>query len=127
MRILLDTHTFLWWLADDERLGPAARAMIADPDNEILVSHVSLWEIAIKIGIGKLRIDIGEAVAAIEGRGLQQLGLAPAHLTTLAALERQHRDPFDHMLVAQAIVEGAGLMTEDSHLPHYPINCLRCR
>ena len=121
MKILLDTHALLWWLADDARLGPSARGLIEDPDNTVLVSHVSLWEIAIKIGIGKLRVDIDQAMTAIRERGLDQLGLEPAHLTTLAVLTRHHRDPFDHMLIAQAIVEGATLMTEDERIGDYPV------
>ena len=126
MKLLLDTHALLWWLADDARLGPKARTRIEDRDNEVLVSHVSLWEIAIKIGIGKLRLDISEALAAIRERGLDELGLKPPHLTTLAALERHHRDPFDHMLIAQAIVEGATLMSDDGRLGDYPVAVLGC-
>ncbi|MFN3944338.1 MAG: type II toxin-antitoxin system VapC family toxin [Allosphingosinicella sp.] len=126
MKLLLDTHALLWWLADDARLGPAARRHIGDAGNRVLVSHVSLWETAIKIGIGKLRLDIGAALAAIRERGLEELGLEPAHLTTLAALERHHRDPFDHMLIAQAIVEGATLMSEDARMGEYPVAVLRC-
>lgn len=126
MRLLLDTHALLWWLADDARLGPSARARIEEAGNTILVSQVSLWEIAIKIGIGKLRVDISEALAAIRERGLDELGLKPPHLTTLAALERHHRDPFDHMLIAQAIAEGATLMTEDGRIGDYPVATTRC-
>ncbi|HEX8526384.1 type II toxin-antitoxin system VapC family toxin [Allosphingosinicella sp.] len=126
MKLLLDTHALLWWLADDARLGPKSRTRIGDRDNEVLVSHVSLWEIAIKIGIGKLRLDIGEALAAIRDRGLDQLSLAPSHLVALAALERHHRDPFDHMLVAQAIVEGATLMSDDGRMGDYPVAVLGC-
>ncbi|MEA3034052.1 MAG: hypothetical protein QOH86_2068 [Sphingomonadales bacterium] len=126
MKLLLDTHALLWWLADDARLGADARARIEDEGNTILVSQVSLWEIAIKIGIGKLRVDIGEALTAIHDRGLEELGLRPAHLTTLAALERHHRDPFDHMLIAQAIVEGATLMTEDRRMGDYPVAVIAC-
>lgn len=126
MKLLLDTHALLWWLADDARLGPKARARIEDPDNSILVSQVSLWEIAIKIGIGKLRVDVGEVLTAIRERGLDELGFKPPHLTTLAALERHHRDPFDHMLIAQAIAEGATLMSEDSRMEDYPLATMRC-
>lgn len=123
MKLLLDTHALLWWLADDARLGPEARARIEDAANTVIVSHVSLWEIAIKIGIGKLRVDIGDVLTAIRERGLDELGLQPPHLTTLAALERHHRDPFDHMLIAQAIVEGATLMSEDERMPFRPKIC----
>ena len=126
MKLLLDTHALLWWLADDARLGSKVRARIEDPGNAVLVSQVSLWEIGIKIGIGKLRVDVSEAWAAIHERGLDELGLKPPHLTTLAALERHHRDPFDHMLIAQAIVEGATLVTDDSRIGDYPAATMRC-
>ncbi len=126
MKLLLDTHALLWWLADDAQLGPKARGLIADPGNTILVSHASLWEIAIKVGIGKLQVDIDQAVAAIHARGLDELGLEPAHLSTLAALERHHRDPFDHMLIAQAIVEGATLMSDDGRMADYPVALVGC-
>ena len=126
MKLLLDTHALLWWLADDARLGQTARNRIEDAANMVLVSQISLWEIAIKIGIGKLRVDMGEVLTAIRERGLDELGLKPPHLTTLAALERHHRDPFDHMLVAQAVVEGATLMTEDRRMGDYPVACIGC-
>jgi len=126
LKILLDTHALLWWLGDDQRLGPERRGLIEDPGHAVLVSHVSRWEIAIKVGIGKLRVDIDQAITAIRERGLDQLGLAPAHLPTLAALTRHHRDPFDHMLVAQAIVEGATLMTEDERIGDYPVRTVPC-
>lgn len=126
MKLLLDTHALLWWLVDDAQLGPKARGLIADPGNTILVSHVSLWEIAIKVGIGKLQVDIDQVVAAIHERGLDELGLEPAHLSTLAALARHHRDPFDHMLIAQAIVEGATLMSNDGRMADYPVALVGC-
>lgn len=126
MKLLLDTHALLWWLADDARLGRRARGLIEDAGNTILVSQASFWEIAIKIGIGKLRADIGEVLTAIRERGLDELGLEPSHLTTLAALERRHRDPFDHMLIAQAIVEGATLMSEDRRMREYPVAVVGC-
>lgn len=126
MKLLLDTHALLWWLADDVQLGSKARGLIADPGNTILVSNVSLWEIAIKVGIGKLQVDIDQVVAAIRARGLDEFGLEPAHLLTLAALERHHRDPFDHMLIAQAIVEGATLMSDDARMAAYPVALVGC-
>ena len=126
MKILLDTHALLWWLADDARVGQKARKLIENRDNSVIVSHISLWEIAIKIGIGKLRVDIDEALTAIRERGLDELALRPPHLTTLAALKRHHRDPFDHMLIAQAIVEGATLMSADRRMADYPLAVVGC-
>jgi PIN domain nuclease of toxin-antitoxin system len=103
MKVLLDTHALLWWLADDDRLGPRARALIADPGNDILVSAALLWEIVVKRRVGKLEAEIGEVVAACERDGFFLLPIALAHLQTLAALPVHHRDPFDHLLIAQAI------------------------
>jgi PIN domain nuclease of toxin-antitoxin system len=126
LKLLLDTRALLWWLADDPRLGAGGRERIEDAGNAVLVSDASLWEIAIKVGIGKLRIDIGEALAAIRERGLDTLRLEPPHLTTLAALERRHRDPFDHILIAQAIAEGATLMSNDARMRDYPVAVVGC-
>lgn len=127
MKLLLDTHALLWWLADDPRLGAAARSAIADPSRTVLVSDATLFEIAVKIGIGKLRIDIAAMMAAIGERGLDRLGIAQPHLEVLAGLARHHRHPFDHMLIAQAIAEGATLMTADSAFAAYPVTLAACR
>jgi len=127
VKLLLDTHALLWWLGDDPRLGKGGRALIEDAANEVLVSHASLWEIAIKIGIGKLRLDVMEMAAAIDARGLTRLGLADPHLAVLASLERRHGDPFDHMLIAQAIAEGATLMTDDAQIRGYTVRTVTCR
>ena len=75
MRLLLDTHALLWWLGDDGQLGPAARELIAEPANDVLVSAASLWEIAVKVRIGKLRAEVGEIAEAV-GRVLDEPGLA---------------------------------------------------
>lgn len=86
MKLLLDTHALLWLLADDARLGQQARGRIADPDNVVLVSAVSLWEIVVKVRVGKLVADIGEIVAAIERQGFATLPIEPKHLEALASL-----------------------------------------
>ena len=127
MKILLDTHTLLWWLGNDPRLGPNARQSLRTVSNEIWVSHVSLWEIAIKISIGKLRADPVLATAAVKDRGWNLLEMRVEHLSAMIQLDHHHRDPFDRMLVAQAICEGAILMTEDNKLSVYPVSRLSCR
>lgn len=128
MRLLLDTHALLWWLEGDARLGPAACALIGDPATEALVSVVSLWEIVVKLRVGKLRADIGEIEAAVDRDGFARLGLERTHRAVLADLPRlpDHRDPFDHLLVAQAIAESATLMTEDRNARRYPVDVLCC-
>jgi PIN domain nuclease of toxin-antitoxin system len=126
MRLLLDTHTLLWWLSDDDRLGPKPREMIADPANDVLASLVSLWEIVVKMRVGKLQADIDEISAAIDQQGFVLLGISRPHLLTLAKLPMHHRDPFDHLLIAQAISEGATFVSDDRNAPKYPVDLVAC-
>lgn len=126
MRVLLDTHALLWWLDDDARLGQVARAHLAEPGNDILVSVVSLWEIVIKVRIGKLEADIVDIQRAMDRDGLARLAITPSHLVELARLPIHHRDPFDHLLVAQARCEGAVMISDDRAIPLYPIKVLAC-
>ena len=126
MKLLLDTHALLWWLSDDGRLGRGARALVADPGNDILVSVVSLWEIVVKLRVGKLQADIGAVERAIVRDGFRRLAITPAHLAVLADLPLHHRDPFDHLLVAQALDEDALLVSDDRNMPLYPVRLMRC-
>lgn len=126
MKFLLDTHALLWWLADDDRLGTRARALIEDPTNDVLVSVASFWEIVVKVRVGKLEAEIEEVAATVEQNGFALLGISVAHLATLTALPARHRDPFDHLLLAQAMVEDAAFVSEDRHVPHYPARFVRC-
>ena len=126
MKLLLDTHALLWWLDDDDRLGPPARALIEDPANDVLISVASLWEIVVKVRLGKLEADIAEVAAAVEQDGFALLDLGVAHLVALAALPARHRDPFDHLLIAQAVAEDATFLPDDRHVPDYPVRLVRC-
>jgi PIN domain nuclease of toxin-antitoxin system len=128
LKLLLDTHALLWWLADDARLGDQARDLIADPGHDVLISTVSLWEIVVKIRVGKLQADIDEISAAIERQGFTLLGISPVHLSTLSGLplHPDHRDPFDHLLVAQAITEAATLVSADRNMPRYSVPLVSC-
>ena len=121
MKLLLDTHMLLWWLADDARLGPEARELIADPANDVLVSAVSLWEIVVKARIGKLEADIGAILAAVSANGFTRLGVEDAHLRALRDVPRHHRDPFDHLLIAQAMAEGAAFCSADAWVGRYGV------
>lgn len=125
MRLLLDTHILLWWLTDDPKLGAAAREAIADPANDVAVSVASLWEIVVKARIGKIEADIETIEAAIDDQGFERLGVARAHLTTLAGLPTHHRDPFDHLLIAQAIADDLLFVSDDRHVPLYPVQHMR--
>jgi PIN domain nuclease of toxin-antitoxin system len=126
VKLLLDTHALLWWLSDDPKLGDATRDLIADPANDILVSVVSLWEILVKVRAGKLVANIEEILAEMQAQGFAVLQIAPAHLVALAGLPMHHRDPFDHLLIAQAVAEGATFLSEDGFTPRYPVQHLAC-
>ena len=126
MKFLLDTHALLWWLADDDQLGSRAREVVADPANDILVSMVSLWEIVVKVRVGKLQADIGEIIDAVQREGFTVLNVGMAHLVTLAGLPMHHRDPFDHLLIAQAMTEDATFVSEDRNAARYPVRMVTC-
>lgn len=126
MRLLLDTNALLWWQSDDPKLGPEARDLIADPSNDILISDVSLWEIVVKVRVGKLEADIGEIVADLDPAGFARLGIGLAHLERLASLPIHHRDPFDHLLIAQAISEDVPFISGDRRLAAYPVRMIHC-
>ena len=120
MRLLLDTHVLLWWRADAPHLSPRARGEISDPANEIFVSTASFWEIVIKRSLGKLRFpDDLEAMMREESFGMMHISYQ--HLRRLEALRGLHRDPFDRMLVAQALTEGMPLVSNDPALPPYGV------
>ena len=114
--LLLDTHVLAWWLLDSPRLGVAARAAIADPDHQVLVSTVSVWEMAQKHGRGRWP-EVGPGLATIEADlarlGFRVLPLTLAHALAAVGLDWAHRDPFDRMLAAQALAERATLVTAD--------------
>lgn len=126
MKFLLDTRALLWWLADDDQLGGAAREVVADPANNILISMVSLWEIVVKLRIGKLQAEIEEIIDAVQREGFTVLDVGMAHLVTLAGLPMHHRDPFDHLLIAQAMTEDATFMSEDRNAARYPVRMVTC-
>ena len=118
MRILLDTHIYLWWLEDSPLLSKAARKVI-DGAVSVYVSSASLWEAMIKISLGKLEADPAELVAGIRASGFIPLPITPEHTLTLARLAHHHKDPFDRMLLCQAITEPLRLVTADSLLQSY--------
>ena len=122
MRLLLDTHILLWGAVEPGRLSRSVSGLIENPDNEILFSAVSLWEIAIKTGRGRgdFRIDAGLIRRQLVDNGYAELPVTGAHAAALPALPRLHKDPLDRMLVAQAVVEGVTLLTSDPAVARYP-------
>lgn len=120
MNILLDTHAFLWWDANDPNLQPTLRAAIASLENRVFVSAVTVWEIAIKRASGKLSFS-GSAVRALEQHGFQPLPITVEHAEWAGQLPQLHRDPFDRLLVAQAQLEGLVLITVDDQILRYQV------
>ncbi|MDP3842799.1 MAG: type II toxin-antitoxin system VapC family toxin [Oxalobacteraceae bacterium] len=118
MRILLDTHIYLWWLQDHPKLSALARDKIISA-TEVYVSSASIWEASIKIGIGKLEADIAALVAQIAENGFLELPVYARHAMQLTRLPEFHRDPFDRMLVAQAMCEPLRLLTADAQVARY--------
>lgn len=126
-RLLLDTHAFLWFAFADERLSRSACEAIEDPSVVKMLSVASLWEIAIKLSLGKL--ELGTSLDRffhdeVEGREIEVLAISNAHLLRVAGLPFHHRDPFDRLLVAQALVEGLAIATSDAGLAAYGISRL---
>ena len=124
MRLLLDTHAFLWWIFDDPRLSSTARALIADPSAEILFSVVSAWEIAIKARTGRLDLPPGLPAFIhdqIRRNRFTVLPIGLRHALQVHALPDHHRDPFDRLLVAQSQVEEAPLLSTDTQIAAYDV------
>ena len=122
MNLLIDTCTLLWWVNGDA-LSSAASQAIGDPDNRVLVSAASIWEIGIKTSLGKLTIR-GDFDAVVD-EDFEPLPITFAHARRAAQLPRHHRDPFDRMLVAQAQSEGLTLATRDRRIGSYDVTLLR--
>ena len=118
MQVLLDTHIFYWTLYEHARQPALATKLITEADS-VYVSAASVWELAIKVRIGKLRADIDEVIASIEPAGFVELPVASRHSAQVAKLPLHHTDPFDRMLIAQAICEPLYLLTVDSQLSVY--------
>ncbi len=119
MRILLDTYVMLWCVSADGRLDRSAAALIRDPDNEVFFSAASVWELAIKRALGKIRVDLGALMRTLHEDGFSELPVLARHAAEVAALPRHHGDPFDHLLVAQSRVESLQLFTSDKMLARY--------
>jgi PIN domain nuclease of toxin-antitoxin system len=122
VRLLLDTHVLLWWLADDRKLAKPAREIIANPNNEVHVSSASVWEAAIKAALGRLEIELDDLEDAIVQNGFRQLPIGFRHALTAGQLPSVHRDPFDRMLVAQASVEELRVVSHDRVFERYGLS-----
>ncbi len=123
MRLLLDTHIVLWALADSPRLSKKARELLTDPENECWVSSASVWEIAIKVVLGKypLGVPLAALEEAIEEAGFRSLDVSTRHATAIERVDAPLRDPFDRLLLAQCEVETLRLLTADKTLGRLPV------
>lgn len=118
MRLLLDTQIYLWYLADSRKLSTKARTAVASADG-VFVSAASIWEAAVKAALGKLDVAADDLVAGIGGSGFVELPVSARHAARVSELPHHHRDPFDRLLVAQAIHEPLHLLTADAKLGKY--------
>ncbi len=123
MRLLLDTHAYLWWLSDDPKLSAEARDGMADPAAIVYVSAASVWEISIKVQLGKLDFE-GDPVKEIWSNGFVELPMTAQHADTAGRLQRHHDDPFDRMLIAQARLENLILVSRDKAFGDYAVRLL---
>jgi PIN domain nuclease of toxin-antitoxin system len=122
VRLLLDTHILLWWLKDPEKIAAEARAAIRDPRNTVYYSAASIWEMAIKSSLGKLpRLKRTEVESALEADAILALPISLSHVWRVPSLPRHHTDPFDRLLVAQALEDSLILVTRDEKLAPYPV------
>ena len=124
MRLLLDTHVVLWWLNDGLQLNQKVRGLIASRSAELFVSVATPWEVAIKHRLGKLSESGAKLMTELDAQGLPLLAIKAAHLAALETLPQHHRDPFDHLILAQAKADGLTLVTADRLLERYGVPCI---
>jgi PIN domain nuclease of toxin-antitoxin system len=125
-QVLLDTHTAIWFFNGSPNLSETAKQVILNQNKRINVSVVSVWELVIKISVGKLQFAGGAAgfVKLIDSNGFQLLNITPEHLLELERLPLHHRDPFDRILIAAAISEKMEFVTDDRNIPQYSLQCV---
>ena len=123
MKLLIDSHAIVWWMTDDPRLSPAARQALGSPQHERFLSLASLWELSLKVSAGRLQ-GIGSTIVnlreASSKQSIQMLPITFEHIVRVENLPRHHADPFDRLLVAQALEEGLTILTADRALSRYP-------
>jgi PIN domain nuclease of toxin-antitoxin system len=123
LKLLLDTHAALWWLSGDERFGEQAAHQLTDETNQVLLSAAVVWEVAVKRSLGKL--DAPEDLApTLLGAGVQARAVTVDHAAAVELLPWHHGDPFDRMLVAQASIEGAAIVSRDASLRPYGVTLI---
>ncbi len=124
MKLLLDTHVLIWWSLDSVKLTKKIYELLTDPDNTLVVSIASIWEMQVKVQLGKLDLDkkVSELIAHQQQvNNLEVLPIDPAHIYALENLPNEHRDPFDRIIIAQSIVEAIPLLSADKVFARYPV------
>ena len=127
MTVLVDTHAILWWLAGSVRLSARAKLILADPANRRLVSIAALWEIALKMETGRLptgKLPLKDIVDSLVRQEFEMRGVEPADLIRMETLPWLHRDPFDRLLIAQALEDDVPLLTVDGAIAQYPVQTI---
>ena len=127
MRVLIDTHALLWFLNNSPRLSRRARSLIIEPRNEVLVSVGSLWKVVIKASLGRLELEepFEELIPAqLDAERIEVLPIELRHLAALGGLPFHHRDPFDRLIIAQAVAEGIPVVSRDREFDPYPVEVL---
>ncbi len=125
MKLLLDTHTFLWWITDDPQISAKALELMGDSQNDLYWSAASTWEVAIKYALGRLPLPDAPTIflpAELGKNRIESLPIVDTHAFQAGLLPRHHRDPFDRMLVAQAQVETLGIISNDTKIRLYHVN-----
>ncbi|MGK7945373.1 MAG: type II toxin-antitoxin system VapC family toxin [Microcystaceae cyanobacterium] len=127
MKLLLDTHAFLWWVADEPQLSPTAKNMISDSNNTIYFSVVSAWKIIIKVGTGKLSLPENPEIylpSRLISNQFETLPVFMSHVLQINRLANFHKDPFDRLLIAQSLVEDIPIITVDRLISQYPVEII---
>lgn len=127
MKLLTDTHTFLWFVYNDPQLSSTARSLMADPTNDILLSLASVWELAIKVGIGKLTLTQPIELFVpdqLTRNNMQTLPILMSHALHVANLPLHHRDPFDRLIIAQSLLEAIPIISVDAVFDSYGVHRL---
>ena len=127
MKLLLDTHCFLWWFANDQRLGARARELVADGENDVYLSAASSWEIAIKVSLRKLTLPDPPDVyvpSRLAAQGMKGLPIEHVHALGVASLPAHHQDPFARLIIAQSQIEKLPVLTADEKIAAYEVEAI---
>jgi len=127
MKVLLDTHVFLWWITDDPLISPKIKTIMVDVDNELFLCAASIWEIAIKARLGRLQLPENPdsyLTQQMVSNAVQSLSITMQHALRVYNLPDIHKDPFDRIIIAQALLEDMPILTKDDYIPRYGVQTI---